>query len=513
MGSGSVLMKLGAIFSGIKPEKQPEPPQKPKASDRSIVQTPAAANLSTLDPTNLSNVSTISRRNPNDTLAEFFTRKGNQPLSEVEVEGVLSLINRTAQPSDTEMFPNRTMAFADGTTAYSATSRNTSVIHGYNSTIGESAVLRPSGVNVKVRNVSYRPRSRIIRRQSKRKPLHAKLEAKPKATATPKVNQMAKLSEKPTVTQSTIVKTAPKVTSGGVGKPQKKMSKTAENLMRILDGNSPLPKPKPAVKTVDETVKPEKKDTSKAVESQQTKTFTAASKAPVFTAKAPAFASKTPTATPKAPVSISKTPMVTNPTVFSAPTTVFSASTGSGTKDEPIDLDSSSPEPEKAFEKPVLSHTTFNPALSQPTSQFKFTKTVPVAKTVPQTVPLSKPTPLFKPAPVSNPEKPLTETIPKFSFPSVASTNQDLKKNLPVTQPDHVQPTFSAPAAFSAPTQPVFSAPAQSTFSAAPIAIQPAQPPLETIDSFTFPTLNLDIELVAAVDEASVGLYKSVFTF
>jgi nucleoporin NUP60 len=54
-------------------------------------------NVSTIDLSVHSNLSFASK-NPNDTLSEFFNRKGNTPLNDVEIEGVMSLI-RKAQTS------------------------------------------------------------------------------------------------------------------------------------------------------------------------------------------------------------------------------------------------------------------------------------------------------------------------------------------------------------------------------------------------------------------------------
>ena len=50
--------------------------------------------VSNIDLSLNSNMSFISK-NPNDTLSEFFNRKGDQPLNDIEVEGVLSLIKKS----------------------------------------------------------------------------------------------------------------------------------------------------------------------------------------------------------------------------------------------------------------------------------------------------------------------------------------------------------------------------------------------------------------------------------
>lgn len=51
-------------------------------------------NVSAIDLSLHSNMSFTSR-NPNDTLADFFNKKGDTPLNEIEVEGVLSLIKKS----------------------------------------------------------------------------------------------------------------------------------------------------------------------------------------------------------------------------------------------------------------------------------------------------------------------------------------------------------------------------------------------------------------------------------
>lgn len=96
---------------------------------------------------------TYINKNPNDTLAEFFKRKGDQPLNDIEVEGVLSLINKTQTPDGRPMFPNRTTI---GYSRTAETSRNTSLIHGCDTTVGasntpNSTILRPSNLRSSVR--------------------------------------------------------------------------------------------------------------------------------------------------------------------------------------------------------------------------------------------------------------------------------------------------------------------------------------------------------------------------
>ncbi|VEU23200.1 DEKNAAC104308 [Brettanomyces naardenensis] len=105
---------------------------------------------------------TYMNRNPNDTLAEFFKRKGDEPLSEIEVEGVMSLINKTQQLSQQQIFPNRTMTARPEPTS----NNNSTLIHGYTTIGGNSTILRPSNLKtpVKIHTPSYKPKTRIIRR-------------------------------------------------------------------------------------------------------------------------------------------------------------------------------------------------------------------------------------------------------------------------------------------------------------------------------------------------------------
>lgn len=129
----------------------------------------AATNLSTLNMSNLSNMSTtFTNRNPNDTLAEFFKRKGDQPLTEIEVEGVMSLINKT-QTGSQSMFPNRTTFIYPQSGKTSA--NNSTFLHGYNQTVigaenGQKTILRPNNLKepVRIETPSYKPKIKTIRR-------------------------------------------------------------------------------------------------------------------------------------------------------------------------------------------------------------------------------------------------------------------------------------------------------------------------------------------------------------
>ena len=182
--SGGLFSKMRRIFSGVskaadetRKNQHTRPAGIPQANT-SIVRPNmsfnasalnAASNLSTLDMSNLSNASTtFTNRNPNDTLAEFFKRKGDQPLTEIEVEGVMSLINKTQRGSQS-MFPNRTTFIYPQSGRTSA--NNSTLLHGYNQTVigaenGNKTILRPSNLKepVRIHTPSYKSKIQTIRR-------------------------------------------------------------------------------------------------------------------------------------------------------------------------------------------------------------------------------------------------------------------------------------------------------------------------------------------------------------
>lgn len=71
-------------------------------------------NVSAIDLSLQSNLSYTSK-NPNDTLSEFFNKKGDTPLNDIEIEGVLSLIKK----SQTSRAPSR-----NNSTMFSVTNNN-----------------------------------------------------------------------------------------------------------------------------------------------------------------------------------------------------------------------------------------------------------------------------------------------------------------------------------------------------------------------------------------------------
>lgn len=83
------------LFTRIKAffQNKPKQQQKPK---RNTKQPTAFENVSigNIDLSMNSNMSFTSK-NPNDTLSEFFQKKGDTPLNEIEIEGVMSLIRKS----------------------------------------------------------------------------------------------------------------------------------------------------------------------------------------------------------------------------------------------------------------------------------------------------------------------------------------------------------------------------------------------------------------------------------
>ncbi|KAG7802563.1 hypothetical protein KL944_002210 [Ogataea haglerorum] len=84
-GSQGLLGRLRRIFS-----RSPQPSRDGTAAD--------VSNLS-----NVSNLSVLSDANPNRTLSEFFKSKGDAPLNDIEVAGVLSLINKVHQQNQSQL--------------------------------------------------------------------------------------------------------------------------------------------------------------------------------------------------------------------------------------------------------------------------------------------------------------------------------------------------------------------------------------------------------------------------
>ncbi|TID31018.1 hypothetical protein CANINC_000379 [Pichia inconspicua] len=103
--STGILSRLKGFFSKDKPTATSTTPTTPTTTPAPASSAPSAQSARTapsfIAPPDISTVSNLSTRNPNDTLSEFFNRKGDEPLSEIEVEGVLSLIRKAQSQSRT----------------------------------------------------------------------------------------------------------------------------------------------------------------------------------------------------------------------------------------------------------------------------------------------------------------------------------------------------------------------------------------------------------------------------
>ncbi|GMG20261.1 unnamed protein product [Ambrosiozyma monospora] len=129
-----------------------------------------------------SNISAQNNANPNETLTEFFKSKGDEPLTDMEVEGVLSLINK-AHAQNNSMLDSGSKSFAGNgkVGGFNAPRFNTTTT---NATIGDitsglntsnnsmlanntTTVLRPRNLKtpVKVDTPTYIPKISTIKRR------------------------------------------------------------------------------------------------------------------------------------------------------------------------------------------------------------------------------------------------------------------------------------------------------------------------------------------------------------
>ncbi|GME79082.1 unnamed protein product [Ambrosiozyma monospora] len=129
-----------------------------------------------------SNISAQNNANPNETLTEFFKSKGDEPLTDMEVEGVLSLINK-AHAQNNSMLDASSKSFAGTgkTGGFNAPRFNTTTT---NATIGDitsglntsnnsmlanntTTVLRPRNLKtpVKVDTPTYTPKINTVKRR------------------------------------------------------------------------------------------------------------------------------------------------------------------------------------------------------------------------------------------------------------------------------------------------------------------------------------------------------------
>ncbi|ESX02117.1 hypothetical protein KL918_003660 [Ogataea parapolymorpha] len=141
-GSQGLMGRLRRIFS-----RSPQPSRDNTVAD--------VSNLS-----NVSNLSVLSDANPNKTLSEFFKSKGDAPLNDIEVEGVLSLINKVHQQNQSQLETYRQSQTESQFLSSSGLKPNES------SFFGNSTILRPASVKptAKVDVPTYTPKEDKITR-------------------------------------------------------------------------------------------------------------------------------------------------------------------------------------------------------------------------------------------------------------------------------------------------------------------------------------------------------------
>lgn len=106
----------------------------------------------------------ITSRNPNDTLADFFLRKGDTPLNDIEIEGVMSLIKKahsgnTANNSrnTSVLFNQSRSGFFGGNTSRVVSSKNHSLLHNDSQMNNTTVLRRASNVSVNIPVARYNP--------------------------------------------------------------------------------------------------------------------------------------------------------------------------------------------------------------------------------------------------------------------------------------------------------------------------------------------------------------------
>lgn len=150
--SGGFFQKLRGFFRSKSVEKSPI---KVKSSTLSEIH----SNDIQQQDFDLSTVS-VASKNPNDTLADFFSSRGEKPLNDIEIEGVMSLI-RKAHNSNIEsrnasmMNHSRSGIFAVNTSRIaSGVSRNQSLL--YNDS-NNSTILRHGSSKVNIPTPRFNP--------------------------------------------------------------------------------------------------------------------------------------------------------------------------------------------------------------------------------------------------------------------------------------------------------------------------------------------------------------------
>lgn len=245
--NGGFFGKLKSFF-GSNP---PKSPNKVKMSTLSELQ----SNEAREQDVDLSNIS-VASRNPNDTLADFFSSRGDKPLNDIEIEGVMSLIrkahNGNIESRNTSMMNHSRSGIFGGNTSRlaSGVSRNQSLLYNdsNNSTIlrhGSSKVniptpkyVPPKSANTSVSQVDKSMLASIIK---KRKMVnYNNLEKQNQKISSPLASYIEKRKRENRMKQQQRNNLSKLEEEGVAFEPAKKqnLSKTANTLLDILDSKT-----------------------------------------------------------------------------------------------------------------------------------------------------------------------------------------------------------------------------------------------------------------------------------
>ncbi|KAH3662571.1 hypothetical protein OGAPHI_005823 [Ogataea philodendri] len=456
--SPGVFGRLRRMFS-----RSPKPSRNPSTADFSNV-----SNVS-----NVSNLSVLSEANPNKTLSEFFKSKGDDPLSDIEVEGVLSLINKVHQQNQSQLETFRNSQLIDSQILSSPATKNSE-----SSFFNSTTVLRPASKSpVTVDVPTYTPKVRTISRHAQPFPAIKKRVVEFSSLPSP-YRQRIQSPVKPRVEK------------------REPMSRTANKVLSILE------QPEDIVESAKEVEKDKVNQANRNLPSVQ----------PVRAAIP--VAEKKPIAKPAAEEKQIAKPSI-KPVVKPAPAPVPAAAPAAKLLPQP---DSSEPEvieidsEDESVEEPP------QPAQPKPIPQVKPVETIksvekppvaPPAKPAPavslfKPTPAPAPAPLFKPTPAPQPEpssKPAEK--PKFTFrPAEAAPFTPA-----VTKPAPLQP-FKQLEVIEKFTFPEVETPASPETPFLPL------PYPTVIDQFVFPDVETaDSQILNSINPEAVKLYSSVFTF
>lgn len=156
--NGSILNKIKGFFNSKKNIETPTP------NDESIDKNDNKLNkfknpylndninISAIDlSVNTSNLSFLSK-NPNDTLSEFFNKKGDTPLNDIEIEGVLSLIKKSQSRNNSRLPSRNSSTIINHNSLFNNNLNNNSRFQSNLSSFNEgnsTTILRKSSNNLK----------------------------------------------------------------------------------------------------------------------------------------------------------------------------------------------------------------------------------------------------------------------------------------------------------------------------------------------------------------------------